>query len=111
MQSKKKTHLAQRSRPVERGKIVIITLLSVTAFAIAASGAFFSVYSLVNQISFKVINTQVSGVIFGICVLYLGIRYLISLQRLKTELYKTTSTFSWSNFKRSKAGVGKAAGR
>jgi hypothetical protein len=90
------------SMPVEPKKKIIIFILFVFAVAICISGAFFSVYSYINNISFKVINTQISGIIFGAAILYLGVRYFLSLMKLKNEVYKPTSRFSWDNFKKEK---------
>ena len=84
-------------------KKVLLFILFVFALAICASGVFFSVYSYVNQINFKVLNTQISGIVFGLAVLYLGIRYTVSLSDLRKELYKPTSRFSWDNFKKQNA--------
>jgi len=83
-------------------KAVIINLLYATTIIIILLGVFFIIYSLVNDVSFKVLNTTVSGAIFGMVVAYLGARYFLSVTKLKAELYKTTSKFSWSNFKREK---------
>ena len=83
-------------------KAVIINLLYATTIIIILLGVFFIIYSLVNDVSFKVLNTTVSGAIFGMVVAYLGARYFLSVTKLKAELYKTTSQFSWSNFKREK---------
>lgn len=91
------------SYPVDSRKKVLITILLIFALAICASGVFFTVYSYVNQINFTVINTQVSGIVFGLAVMYLGIRYTVSLADLRKELYKPTSRFSWDNFKKSKS--------
>jgi hypothetical protein len=90
------------SKPVDRQKIRIIYILFILSGAIAASGAFFSVYSLVNQITFKVINTNVSGAIFGLIVTYLGVRYFLSVFKLREAVYAPTAKFSWSNFRKSK---------
>ncbi len=91
---------SKNSYPVDTKKKVLVSVLSVVALAICASGVFFSVYSLIYNISFQVLNTQVPGVIFGAAVLYLGIRYFLSLMNLRKEVYKPTSRFSWSNFKK-----------
>ena len=91
------------SFPVDSKKKVLLFILFVFALAICASGVFFSVYSYVNQINFKVLNTQISGIVFGLAVLYLGIRYTVSLSDLRKELYKPTSRFSWDNFKKQNA--------
>jgi hypothetical protein len=90
------------SMPVEPKKKVVIWILFAVAVAICISGASFSVYSYMNDISFKVINTQISGIIFGVAILYLGVRYFLSLMKLKNEVYKPTSRFSWENFKKGK---------
>lgn len=97
-QSKKSADL----KTSDTKKVIIVSVLFLTALAIAVSGAFFSVYSFVNNISFKVINTNVSGIIFGLVVMYLGIQYAISVKKLRQELYSTTAVFSWSNFKKQK---------
>ena len=83
-------------------KAIIINLLYATTIIIMLLGAFFIVYSIVNNVSFKVINSNVSGAVFGLVVTYLGARYFLSVTKLKAELYKTTSQFSWSNFKKEK---------
>lgn len=88
--------------PVDSQKKAIITVLFIVSFAISVSGAFFCVYSIINQISFQVLNAKIPGFVFGIAVLYLGIRYTMKLFQLKSELYKPTSRFSWANFKRQK---------
>jgi hypothetical protein len=83
-------------------KVIPMIMLMVLSTAISLSGVFFIIYSILNKISFKVINTDVPGIFFGLAVLYLGIRYFISLQKLKKEVYKPSSIFSWSNFRRQK---------
>jgi branched-subunit amino acid permease len=88
------------SIPVDTKKRIIIAVLFFVACTVTASGLFFSIFSYINNITFQVINTQVSGIVFGVCVLYLGIRNIISLRGLRDELYKSTSRFSWDNFKK-----------
>ena len=83
-------------------KAIIINLLYATTIIIMLLGVSFIVYSLVNNVSFKVINSSVHGAVFGMVVAYLGARYYFSVTKLKAELYKTTSQFSWSNFKKKK---------
>ena len=84
----------------DKRKVAIIYGLYATAVAITASGAFFCVYSYLKDITFKVINTNVSGMIFGVVVAYLGVRYFLSVQKLKAELYEPDAQFSWSNFRK-----------
>ena len=83
-------------------KAIIISLLYATTIIIVLLGVFFIVYSIVNNVSFKVINSSVHGGVFGLVVAYLGARYFLSVSKLKAELYKSTSRFSWSNFKKEK---------
>ncbi len=84
---------------IDSSKTVPITTLFVTAALITIVGAVFSVISVVNDISFVVMNNQVPGVVFGLVIVFLGVRYLFSVQKLKAEVYKSTSQFAWSNFK------------
>ena len=88
--------------PVSTGKKAMIAVLFVTACAICASGIFFSVYSYANNVRIQVLNAQLPGIVFGVAVLYLGVRYFTTLMTLKAELYKPTSRFSWDNFKKKK---------
>lgn len=83
-------------------KKIIVFGLSLLSGAICLSGIIFGVYSWINDISFRVINTNVSGIIFGAVVAYLGVRYYLSVSKLKKELYKDSSVFSWKNFKKQK---------
>lgn len=83
-------------------KVIISNILFLASLLIMFLGIFFSIFSLVNHISFKVLNSSVPGAIFGILVLYLGIKYYLSITKLKDELYKSDSKFSWNNFKRKK---------
>lgn len=69
---------------------------------ILVSGLFFIVYSMYFNIKIKVLNVHVPGAIFGILVIYFGVRYLMQLLNLKKEVYKSGNQFSWSNFKREK---------
>lgn len=98
---------SKNSAPVETRKKVMISVLFVFACTICASGVFFSVYSYVNNVTFQVLNTQIPGLLFGLAVLYLGVRYFISLMNLRKEVYKPTSRFSWSNFRKKKQIKGK----
>ena len=83
-------------------KVIIINVLYTITIIIMLLGVSFIIYSMVNNVSIKVINSSVHGAVFGMVVTYLGARYFLSVTKLKTELYKTTSKFSWSNFKKEK---------
>lgn len=83
-------------------KVIISNILFLGSLVIMFLGIFFSIFSLVNHISIKVLNSSVPGAIFGILVLYLGIKYYLSVTKLKEDLYKSNSKFSWSNFRKKK---------
>lgn len=97
-----KTSKVSKTVVAGKGKIMSVLFLFTMSVLIILSGVFFTIYSLCFGISFKVINTSVPGSIFGAAVLYLGIRYFISVLKLRREVYKSSSKFSWSNFKTGK---------
>ena len=80
-------------------KIIIVNVLYATTMIIIFLGTFFSIFSFVNHINIKVLNSSIPGAVFGFLVLYLGIKYYLSVTKLKEELLKTSSKFEWSNFK------------
>ena len=88
---------------VDRKKKMSIMALLITSILIILLGAYFSVFSLVNNVSFNVLSSRIHGSIFGVVITFLGMRYFLSVQKLKAEVYKTTSKFSWSNFKKEKS--------
>lgn len=86
----------------DKSKVIILNILFFTAIVIIFSGIFFSIFSLVNNIHFIIFNSSISGAVFGLLVLYLGIKYYFSVIKLKDDLFKASSKFSWTNFKKSK---------
>ncbi len=87
---------------VGREKMISIVTLYIVSILIILAGTFFSVFSFLNNISIPVLSSQIPGVVFGIVVLFLGVRYLFSVNKLKAEVFKSTSIFSWRNFKKEK---------
>lgn len=87
----------------ERKKVLIISMLYASATTIMFLGIYLGVFSIVHNVSFRVLNASIPGVIFGVLVLYLGLKYFFSVDKLKTEVYKNTSKFAWSNFKKQKS--------
>lgn len=85
-----------------KSKIITINVLFITSMIIIFLGLFFSIFSLVNEIHFNILGSSVSGLILGLLVFYLGIKYYFSVTKLKEELFKSSSKFSWGNFKRKK---------
>ncbi len=88
------------SAPVGKEKIIPIITLYVISGGIILIGAAFSVFSLINNISLPVLTSQVPGAVFGAVMIFLGIRYLLSVKKLKDEVFKSASAFSWGNFKK-----------
>lgn len=95
---KKKTY----SPYVGKEKLIAIWTLYVASMAIMLIGASFGVLSVINNISIPVLSSQIPGVVFGAVILFLGVRYFLSVRKLKAEVYKSTSSFSWSNFRTGK---------
>lgn len=93
----------QMTKPtIEASKVASIAALSAGSLFIIGSGAALCVYSLINNIYFSVLSSQIHGAVFGVVIIFLGVRYFLSVLKLKAEVYKTTSRFSWSNFKTTK---------
>ncbi len=86
--------------PLSGPKKAALAGLFLLAGAICISGTFFAVYSAVYSIQIPIFSAQIPGLLFGLAVLYLGIRYIVSLFHLKNELANPDSHFSWSNFKK-----------
>lgn len=81
-------------------KIMIIRALFVLAVAITLSGVAFTVYSAFAQQTFRVLNAPLPGFLFGMIVIYFGVRSFLSVRKLREEVYKKNAHFSWSNFKK-----------
>jgi hypothetical protein len=93
---------SQISTGVDRSKTTPITTLFITAILIILVGVGLTVFSVINNISFAVFNSQVHGSAWGVVMMFLGVRYLLAVQRLKTQVYQSTARFSWDNFKKDK---------
>lgn len=87
---------------ITKSKLISINILFISTLIIIFLGIFFSIFSLVNNIRFQILNSSMSGAVLGLLVLYLGIKYYLSVTKLKAELFKTSVRFSWSNFKKEK---------
>ncbi len=86
----------------DRRKTIIVYCLYLGTLIIVFLGFFFSAYSVLNDINFQVLSASVPGIVFGMMVAYLGLRYLFMVSDFKTEFYKSNEKFSWSNFKKAK---------
>ena len=87
----------------DKQKRTILFGLYFFAAAIALSGALFCVYSSLNGTNFQVLNVKTPGMVFGLIVVYFGIRSIVSVHTLKSQLFREDAKFSWGNFKRPKS--------
>jgi cytochrome c biogenesis protein CcdA len=87
---------------VDRKKVLSITLLFIGSIAIMLAGVVLGVISVINNATFRVLNADIPGVVFGAVVVFLGARYFLAVRKLKKEVYKSSSQFSWSNFRKNK---------
>ena len=92
-----------KTTKIETKKILAINALMIASLAIMLIGIALIVYSFLYGMSFPVLSSNVHGSIFGLVIVFLGVRYLMGVIKLKSEVYKSTAHFSWSNFKRAKA--------
>lgn len=93
-------HVTQQPNAA-KGRVAMIIILYVMSILIILLGAGFSVYSVINNVQLKVMSSTMPGMVFGMVILFLGIRYTMSLSKLKDEVYKSTG-FSWSNFRKAR---------
>ena len=84
-----------------KGKVVMIVILYVISVLIMLLGAGFCAYSAINGVQMQVMTSTIPGFVFGMVILFLGVRYFMSLSKLRQEVMKS-SGFSWSNFRKEK---------
>lgn len=84
--------------PIDRQKVASITALTITSVLIAVFGLIFGIVSLLGDINYSVMGSTINGSVFAAVITFLGIRYFLSVQKLKKEVYKSSSQFSWENF-------------
>ncbi len=98
---KKTCRTASSERKTTRScKTVILAVLFATSVSVAAAGIVLIVLSLINKTSFTVFQSQIPASVFGLIVTFLGIRYYLSVLRLKPVLLKDENQFSWKNFRK-----------
>ncbi len=88
---------------VDPSKSSPIVLLFVLAVMILVGGAAFGIDCTLEDFQFTVMGSQVPGAVFGVVLMFLGVRYLLSVRKLRAEVYKDTSRFSWDNFRSDKS--------
>lgn len=86
---------------VEQKKVVLIGLLFGTSVVIILLGAVIGIMSYLNNIKMTVLTIPVPCAFLGLVIMFLGVRYFLSVQKLKQEVYRSDAIFSWNNFKKS----------
>ena len=84
-----------------KGRVAMIIVLYAISVIIMLLGAGFSVYSAIHNVQLQVMTSTFPGFVFGMVILFLGIRYFMSMSKLRDEVMKS-SGFSWSNFRKEK---------
>lgn len=85
-----------------KGKRASIITLTTVAILIVCTGLSFGIYSILYDISLNVLSYKIPGILFGLIIMFLGIRYLTIIPKLKKKVYNADAEFSWNNFKRVK---------
>lgn len=91
----------ERFEVKEMNKKVLFGILYSMAALITLSGILFSIYGFLTNATFKIMGSDFPGAIFGLVAAFLGVRYTLSLNKLKKKIEASNASFSWSNFKRS----------
>jgi len=84
-----------------KGRVAMIVALYVMSVIIMLLGAGFCAYSAINGVQMQVMTSTIPGFVFGMVILFLGVRYFMSLSKLRDEVMKS-SGFSWANFRKDK---------
>jgi hypothetical protein len=95
-----KSHRIQPA--THRKKVISILALTIISLLIVAVGLTFGIVSIFRDIHYSVLGSTVNGAVFGTVITFLGVRYFLSVQKLKKEVYKSSSQFTWENFKSDK---------
>ena len=93
-------HVTQKPQAA-KGRVAMILILYILSILIILLGAGFSIYSVINNVQLQVMSSTMPGMVFGMVILFLGIRYFMSLSKLKEEVYKSAG-FSWNNFRKAR---------
>lgn len=92
----------KKSQGGKGGKYAIVAALFAGTAMITASGVWFTVYSIANNVSLMVLSNSIPGFVLGALVAYLGFRYFLLVRKLARDILKDSAFFSWSNFRRAK---------
>jgi len=95
------THTTAATQSAAKGRVAMIVALYVMSIVIMLLGAGFCAYSAINGVQMQVMTSTIPGFVFGMVILFLGVRYFMSLSKLRDEVMKS-SGFSWANFRKDK---------
>ena len=87
--------------PEAKGKVAMLVILYVLSVVIMLLGAGFCAYSAIHNVQMQVMSSTIPGFVFGMVILFLGIRYFMSLSKLREEVMKSAG-FSWENFRKAR---------
>jgi hypothetical protein len=96
------TNTKKRIPNITKDKVISIRILYGISLLIIFFGATFSIHCFSQHISYTIMSYPISGGIFGIIVVFLGIRYFFSTRKLRDSVYQQSSSFSWGNFRMKK---------
>lgn len=82
------------------GKAISVLVLGIFSVATTVSGLWFAGYSLNTDNYVLVFGNKIPGFLFGMVVVYLGVRSLLKVYRLQNKIKQPDIVFSWRNFVR-----------
>jgi len=91
--------MKKKTIATDKEKLILINRLYPITIFVIFLGMFFTFYSLLNHISLNVLSISIPGMVIGFLLLFLGIKCNLSVIKMKSELSKATSNFSWSTYK------------
>lgn len=83
-----------------KGKTLSVFALYLLSVLIIFAGAALSIGSFAAGTTVGVLSSRIPGAAFGLTILFLGIRYFLSVRKLKARVYRPEAVFSWNNFRR-----------
>jgi hypothetical protein len=91
-----------RFEPKDNGKRLAVAALFLLSTLVILAGVGFGVYSFANHVSYAVLGSSIPGPVIAAVVVFLGVRYLLSVIKLNKRLAGFPGSFSWKNFKLNK---------
>ena len=89
----------QAKGSIPTGKRAAVSLLYMASALIVIMGIALIVLSRLHDVRIAVMQSDIPGEAFGAVIVLLGVRYFLAVGRLRKEVFKPSSRFSWNNFK------------